>query len=223
MTLPSFLGIGASRSGSTWLDRQLRAHPDIYMPTRRKEVHFFDSYYECGIGWYERFFPGNDKALLYRAIGEFSPGYLSHPEAPKRIKRHLCDIRFLLILRDPVERAYSQWKYRLQKRAERRSFEQFMAEEEEPVRLSFYGEHLDRYFALFRRECFLILIFERVIANPVATLDSVASFLGIDADKFDRGKSCKSANVSFIPRFPRSYNLAFTLKQTFCRHDLDAL
>lgn len=113
---------------------------------------------------------------------------MSHPDAAKRMKRHLGDIRFSLILRDPVERTYSQWKYRVQKRAERRSFEQFIAEEE-PIKLGLYGENLDRYFDLFPRECFPILIFERAITNPVATLDSVASFLSIDAGKFDRRKS----------------------------------
>lgn len=62
MTLPSFLGIGAMRSGTTWLDQMLRSHADIYMSERRKEVHFFDQYYDRGLSWYEDF------SLLLRII-----------------------------------------------------------------------------------------------------------------------------------------------------------
>ena len=56
MTLPTFLGIGVPRGGTTWLHTTLISHPDVYMPTRRKEVRFFDRYYERGLGWYETFF-----------------------------------------------------------------------------------------------------------------------------------------------------------------------
>ena len=57
MTLPNFLVIGAMRCGTTLLDQLLRKNSDIYLPQKRKEVHFFDRYYERGIEWYESFFP----------------------------------------------------------------------------------------------------------------------------------------------------------------------
>ena len=53
MTLPTFLGIGVQRGGSTWLHTLLTSHPDVYLPTRRKEVRFFDRDYERGLKWYE--------------------------------------------------------------------------------------------------------------------------------------------------------------------------
>ena len=53
MTFPTFLVIGAQRAGTTWLHLVLQSHPHIYMPKRRKEVHFFDWYYDRGVGWYQ--------------------------------------------------------------------------------------------------------------------------------------------------------------------------
>jgi len=223
MALPTFLGIGASRSGSTWLDSFLRSHPAIYMPTRRKEIHFFDSFYEQGIKWYEEFFPKVSHAGDYKAIGEFSPGYLSHPEAPRRIKKHLGRVKMLVILRDPVERAYSQWKYRVQKRAECRSFEEFMHVEEEPVELGLYAKQLKRFFSFFEPRNFLILIFERSINEPTSTLLSVGEFLGIDPNKFEKKSAGKALNVSFVPRYRRAYYFAFKVKQSLRKMGLDNL
>ena len=76
MTLPTFLGIGVPRAGTTWLHQLLSAHPDVFLPSRRKEVRFFDRHHEEGQGWYEGFFCPPDEADRYSAIGEISPQYL---------------------------------------------------------------------------------------------------------------------------------------------------
>ena len=70
MTLPTFLGIGVPRAGTTWLHQLLSAHPDVFLPSRRKEVRFFDRHHEEGQGWYEGFFCPPDEADRYSAIGE---------------------------------------------------------------------------------------------------------------------------------------------------------
>ena len=85
MTLPTFLGIGAMRAGTTWLHDLLASHPDVFVPARRKEVNFFSFYYERGLSWYERFFPPESEAQNYRAIGEISPIYLYCDPCPERI------------------------------------------------------------------------------------------------------------------------------------------
>ena len=68
MTLPTFLGIGAPRAGTTWLNTLLSSHPDVYMPTRREEVRFFDRDYDFGLGWYESFFPPPELTVEYRLL-----------------------------------------------------------------------------------------------------------------------------------------------------------
>ena len=83
--LPTFLGIGAARSGSTWLHRLLLSHPDIYVPRQRKELSYFDHDYDRGLAYYEAFFPPANQSSVYRAIGEVTPTYLYCAECPERI------------------------------------------------------------------------------------------------------------------------------------------
>ena len=73
MTLPTFVGIGVPRAGTTWLHTMLDKHPETYLPGKRKEVRFFDRYFDEGLGWYETFFRDADPNA--RAVGEISPQY----------------------------------------------------------------------------------------------------------------------------------------------------
>ena len=61
--LPNFIGIGVPRAGTTWLHELLDMHPDVAVPQRRKEVHFFDRYYDKGMAWYSSFFPPDHEAV----------------------------------------------------------------------------------------------------------------------------------------------------------------
>ena len=74
MALPNFLVVGAQRAGTTWLDAILRQHPEIYLPVKRKEIHFFDKNFSKGETWYSGFFPDDSAASDYKAIGEITPG-----------------------------------------------------------------------------------------------------------------------------------------------------
>ena len=87
MTLPSFLVIGAQRAGTSLLHQILLAHPDVYVPAQRKEVHYFDRYFERGVEWYQSYFPAADAAGRYRAIGEITPDYLATEEARRGFMR----------------------------------------------------------------------------------------------------------------------------------------
>ena len=86
MSLPDFLVIGAQRAGTSLLHQILLGHPEVYVPRERKEVHYFDRYFERGVAWYEGYFPAADAARSYRAIGEITPDYLATEEAPARIQ-----------------------------------------------------------------------------------------------------------------------------------------
>ncbi len=69
--LPSFIGIGAPRSGSTWLHELLRAHPNVYLPRQRKELNFFNQNDSRGIDWYEKYFPPDHASNRSRAVADF--------------------------------------------------------------------------------------------------------------------------------------------------------
>src|SRR2546427_8680745 len=104
MTLPTFLGIGVPRAGTTWLHTLLSGHPDAYLPTRRKEVRFFDRHFDRGVEWYEGFFSPPEGTGGYRAIGEISPHYLYGQGGPTKIATALASPQPPPKLRPPVGR-----------------------------------------------------------------------------------------------------------------------
>jgi len=104
---PTYIGIGAMKSATTWLSECLRYHPEIFISSP-KEIHFFSINYDKGMNWYLKHF---NKSSNYKSKGEFSVSYLSHPEASKRIKKNLGEIKLLVSLRNPVERFISHYKY----------------------------------------------------------------------------------------------------------------
>ena len=130
---PSFLVIGAQRSGSTALYRHLAAHPAI-LPPLRKEVHYFDFQYAKGRAWYLAHFPGIQERITgnYRAITfEASPYYMLHPLAPERIMAFNPDMKLIAILRDPVDRALSHYHHEARRGVETLTFEEAIAAEPE--------------------------------------------------------------------------------------------
>lgn len=203
MTLPDFLGLGAQRAGTTWLDRLLRLHPDVYLPERRKEVHFFDQAFDRGTEWYERFFPPAGEASRYRRIGEITPRYLYEPAAPGRIASLLPEVRMIVLLRDPVTRLYSQYGLHVRDLGERRDFPTYVREHREAFERGLYSHQLARYFERFDRERFLILIYEEAVAEPEAAIEAIARFLEIDPEPLRRGLGRGAVNASYAPRWPR--------------------
>lgn len=113
--LPTLLIAGGQRCGTTSLYRTLSRHPVVLKPVLHKGVHYFDTGYHRGLPWYRAHFPLRRTAdAIARQHGaapqvfESSPYYLYHPLAPQRIARDLPGCRLLVLVRDPVERAYSQ-------------------------------------------------------------------------------------------------------------------
>ncbi|MBA3731354.1 MAG: sulfotransferase domain-containing protein, partial [Gammaproteobacteria bacterium] len=105
--LPNFLIIGASRCGTTWMANNIKSHPDVFMPPK-KELHFFDASFDKGWDYYASFFP-DKKCARYRAIGEATPAYLYMPQVARLIKSRLPDVKMIVSLRNPIDRAYSQY------------------------------------------------------------------------------------------------------------------
>ena len=221
MIRPGFLVLGAQRAGTTWLDRHLRAHPDVYLPERRKELHYFDACYDRGPEWYASFFPSEAEAARYRAIGEITPKYLYDPVVPERIRRDLPDCRMIAILRNPVDRAYSQYALAVRDDGEHGSFEDFVARNPDTIERGFYARQLVRYFGQFPRDRFLVLLFESVMCDADAALGRVADFLGIDARDFPASAHGKKVNESYRPRHPRARAAARKVGEFLRGHDLD--
>lgn len=110
-TLPSFLIIGAQRSGSTFLHDTLTARTSARPSPLQKEVHYFDNKFYRPLGWYAKFFESLDVGCHAEKTFETSPGYLYHPAAPARITQSLPDVKVVAVLRNPVDRALSQYRW----------------------------------------------------------------------------------------------------------------
>ena len=111
---PSFLICGGQRCGTTSLYRALAAHPVVLKAVLHKGVHYFDVGYHNGLRWYRGHFPLQRRAERVRAefgvpaqTFESSPYYMYHPQAAARIARDLPGTKLIVLVRDPVERAYS--------------------------------------------------------------------------------------------------------------------
>lgn len=202
--LPDFIVLGAQKAGSTSLHQYLRQHPQIF-PSRKKEVHYFDLHLDKGTIWYREHFPLRYSLKLRNAItGETSPYYLYHPHAAQRIAQLLPEVKLICLLRNPVDRAISQYwhartlgfeslpiekafdaedrrlrneKKRLAKNPEAQSYAH---RKWSYMDRGCYADQLRRYFQYFSRDSFLILKSENLFTETQKTYDRVTDFLGVD-------------------------------------------
>ena len=193
---PTFLGIGVMRGGTTWLHQMLKTHPDIYVPKIRKELHFFDRHYQKGNDWYRKHF---DKKG-YKQYGEITPAYISTKEAPERIDKTLKNPKFILILRNPVKRAYSQYKKHLRHNESEETFREYLERTSSVIEKGKYYTHLQNWLKYFDRDQFKIFIFEEMMNDKKKSLKEIADFLDVPSDRFDYSKAKQKTNKSFIPR-----------------------
>lgn len=191
---PNFFIPGAAKAGTTSLHRYLDQHPDVFM-TDEKEPHFFTRRWdeaddeaalrEAEAAYLDRFRPGRDA----RVRGESTPAYLHRPEVPERIASRAPEARFLVSLRDPVERAHSDHAMRVrQLGVEDRTLLEMVTDELETgrdgeqflIERGRYDEHLERYFDAFGRENVLVVLFERLKADTRGVLADTLAFLDLD-------------------------------------------
>src|SRR3984957_14987386 len=136
--LPGFLIVGAQRGGTKSMYRTLSQHPAVLKAVLHKGVHYFDTGYDHTMGWYQGHFPLRVRAArARRATGdepltfESSPYYMFHPLAAGRISRDLPGVKLLVLVRDPVERAYSAHAHELARGYETEPFERALELEDE--------------------------------------------------------------------------------------------
>lgn len=196
--LPDFVILGTQRGGTTSLYNWLVSHPDV-TPAFKKEPHYFDGNYHRGARWYRAHFPIGRRG---RMTGESSPFLLFHPLAPERAARDLPSrTRFLVLLRDPTERAISQyWLWRKQGNWEEETLERAIELEQErlaPMEERFrngershphvahsylargeYAEQLQRWFDAVGRERILVVESEQLFSDPEAARQ-ILNWLGL--------------------------------------------
>lgn len=201
--LPDFLILGAQKAGTTSLHGALTAHPKI-APALVKEIHFLDYNYARGEAWYRAHFPTRLEKWRgeFQVTGEGSPYYLFYPHAARRAKQIVPHAKLLVLLRNPVERAYSHYHHQVRLGLEELSFED--AIEQEAARLvgefemiraddeyysfnyqnfsylarGMYAAQLELWFKHFPREQFLILSSRDFQEHPAREFERVLDFIG---------------------------------------------
>src|SRR5215216_774100 len=221
MTLPTFLGIGVQRGGTTWLHTLLTSHPDVYMPTRRKEIRLFERYYDRGVSWYSTFFCPPEQADRYKAIGEISTQYYDCEECPQRIFDTLPQSKLIIMLRHPVNRAYSQYGFVVQRRNYRGSFQEFLASRPAALEKGFYSRYLKQYLRYFDRNQILALLFEDVFIDIFKTKKTIAGFLDIAVDKFPESDASGKVNASTVPTHQSLYGFVVKTGRRLRKRNLE--
>ncbi len=195
---PTFIGIGAQKCASSWLYDILADHPEAAL-SAKKELDFFSYRYEQGYAWYEQQFPAKPDA---KAIGEISPSYFNEASIPERAKLYSRDLRILLSLRDPVERALSQHRHQIRVGAIAGpdfSFEKALADNPSYVEQGRYATHLSRWLANFPKNQIHVVLMEDIKKNPEETARKVYEFLSISPDHRSAALHQKS-NPSYAVR-----------------------
>jgi hypothetical protein len=239
--LPGFLIVGAQRGGTTSMYQTVSQHPAVMRAVLHKGVHYFDTGYDHSLAWYQGHFPLRAQAALTRrAAGEVpltfesSPYYMFHPLAAERISRDLPGVKLLVLVRDPVERAYSAHAHELARGYETEPFEQALELEDqrlagEAERIvsqpgyhshshqhhayltrGLYADQLERLDKLFGADRVHVVDSGRFFTEPEPVYDGVLDFLGLrhhDYPAFERHNA--------RPRSPMPETLRTRLNEHF--------
>ncbi len=211
MVLPNFLIIGTPKAGTTAIYHYLKQHPEIYL-SPNKEPHFFSFIGEQKPDWgvktlaeYEKLFQG---VTQEKAIGEASIWYLYSQSAAEQIKHYIPDVKIIIILRNPIERAYSSWAFRVQCGWESIvDFQQALQAEENRIannyewdfhylHTGFYYNQIQRYFKLFPREQIFIGTHDDLKQDCASFLKNIFNFLEVD-DTFIPDTSIRHNQTKF--------------------------
>ncbi|HET8615450.1 MAG TPA: sulfotransferase [Actinomycetales bacterium] len=174
--LPNFLYIGPDKAGSSWLHEVLLAHPQVFM-TPAKDLYFFDRYFDKGVDWYAGHF---ERAGDEQVVGEVCQDYLFHPEAAERIQKTLESPRFMVTLRDPVDRAFSSYLYMLKMGQQPGSFGEALTSRPELVEHGRYGAGLDRFADRFGDDSIYVSVFDDLQADAAGYVAALLSWMQLD-------------------------------------------
>jgi hypothetical protein len=215
--LPTFLIIGAGKSGTTAVYEFLDMHPEVFM-SKIKETNFFELegkpviidpkddpenlfHYPQSINNWEDYKNLFKDAGQKKARGEASPMYLYGKRAPMHIKEKLPDVKLIAILREPVDRLYSRWLHII--RDQNETIGDFKGcldktsiwwRRNDLIKEGFFGTNLKRYFDIFPKSQLKVLIYDDLKENPEAVMKEIYEFIGV--------------HPSFKPDLGREYNVS---------------
>ena len=229
-SLPDFIILGAQKSGTTSLYDLLCKHPQV-LSAQKKEIQYFNTFYDYGLDWYRSHFPLKKKSKngLFFITGEASPYYLFHPLVPERMFSLLPKIKLICLLRNPVDRAYSHYQHAVRVGKENLNFqsainlenERISKERQDIVNLQcksdfhfkfhsylsrgLYAQQLTEWFTFFKREQFFIETTDNFKTNPKKFLSDLFQFLDISSFEIQDFTLLNKGNYSTIDKNTRKF------------------
>jgi hypothetical protein len=200
---PDYLIIGSSRSGTTSLFEYLMNHPNVEYPTT-KQVHYFDKYSHFGKNWYKMHFPLKWKKGI---SGDATPYYFNSPNASKKVHELMPFVKIIIMCRNPVDRAYSQYYLEHNGKNETLSFEEAIEKEDDRIKDEYnkmelnpnihnqkyytysyldsgkYEKHLKKWLEYFPISQFMFIKSEDFYEYPSKVFLEIQKFLNIS--KYD--------------------------------------
>ena len=224
LVFPNFLIAGAAKSGTTSLYHWLSQHPDVFMPENKEPSYFVDTY---GFSDWNRYLRLFEHARGKKAVGEASTPYMSAPESPAWIHRILPDVKIIILLRNPIARAWSLYSWMVMEGYEWLStFERAVTEEDRRFadvtfrhsnpqyfwnymyfRSGLYHDQVREYLRLFGPDRVRIYLFEDLVTCPRAVYVDACKFLDLDP-AFE-----PALTVQNVSKIPRSIGLQFRLRR----------
>ena len=226
--LPDFIIIGGQKCGTTSLYRYLVQHPNVY-PALRKEIGFFNARYDHDLGWYRAHFPSRLERFKAERIhshkfltGEADPAYILDPFALRAIKEIIPHVKIIVLLRNPVDRAFSHYQHSARIGVEKLAFEEALAAEDKRVlpqwrkmmagqpyhgltiyhyaylRTGHYGDQLEEVYKVFNAEQVLVLQSEAFFGNTQRHFEEVLEFLELPMATVDIRKKHNKGNYNAL-------------------------
>ena len=232
---PDFIVIGVQKSGTTSLYKYMVKHPHI-APAFEKEIHFFDYKFNKGLDWYRLYFPTviykyfTENIFKHNIItGEATANYIFDLHAPRRISELLPKVKLIVLLRNPVDRAYSHYHHQVKAGREHLSFDDCVKTESERLKgeitkiladenyfgfnyrnfsyllRGVYIDQLKRWFSYFTKDQILIIESENLFENPSVVVNNVFKFLGLPKFTKMRFKKYNSSVYTEMDKSTREY------------------
>jgi hypothetical protein len=183
--LPSFVVIGGLKCGTTSLHYYLGLHPEIFM-SREKELNFFvaERNWDLGVAWYRSNFVA-ERAGTHKALGETSPFYASYPSntgVPRRMHSVIPDAKLVYVVRNPIQRALSQYQHWVALRREDRSLEEALGDlaTSPLIQWSRYYLQLQQFLEYYPQTRILVVTSEDLLLKRAETLRAIFRFLEVD-------------------------------------------
>lgn len=202
---PKFICVGSQRAGTTWLYHALSDHPEVFLPDK-KELHYFDLNWDKEVSSYLKYFPLAE-IKKHKTWGEITPNYYQDISYLERIFQTNNQTKIIYIVREPLERAFSQYQLFSQSKFKGRNFFDAI-KDPQIIKLSRQGHHLKNIYSIFPKSNVLLLLFDDLKNNPQSLLTDIYTFLKIDSNFCP---TCLNNTINKIV-FPKLQNTLVKMK-----------